>query len=255
MEVSGKISPSLLLPERSSSLGASHGNSSPALLVKNGPTHSENISPASDPGRNSPIHSPGKSSPASSTGKRSPVLNSGKNSPISFFGRNSPIPTFKNIFGFGKGSPSPSRKNASHLSDSVSQADSNSVSSSPFLERKFPFLQNWSRLSRSPEASPSSEKRLNISQSSRLSRKDSVQVTPSYSYLSDQLRRVSAGSLQCALFCGGQSCKYEGASHWGAEDMAIKGLYSHWVTDRILAMARPSTKQLQEDSVIQEFQR
>ena len=33
-------------------------------------------------------------------------------------------------------------------------------------------------------------------------------VVPTYSLVSEKLRRVSSGSLQCALFCGGPRCKY-----------------------------------------------
>jgi len=104
-----------------------------------------------------------------------------------------------------------------------------------------------------PEASPSVVRK---AQSKGSAEKDSYYyVTPSYSYLSDQLRRVSAGSFQCAVFCGGQNCKYEGSSHWKENEMAVQGLYSHWITDSILAMARPSTSLLQNNGLIQEFKR
>ena len=40
-------------------------------------------------------------------------------------------------------------------------------------------------------------------------KQDYVSITPSYSRVSEKLRRISSGSLQCSLFCGGQRCKYE----------------------------------------------
>ena len=43
------------------------------------------------------------------------------------------------------------------------------------------------------------------------------------------------------MFCGGRRCKYESANSWKKEDIAVPGIYSHWITDDILAMARPNT--------------
>ena len=80
-----------------------------------------------------------------------------------------------------------------------------------------------------------------------------VSITPSYSRVSEKLRRISSGSLQCSLFCGGQRCKYENAGRWGEEDKALRGLFSHWVTDNILAMARPSTHIFEEVQLVEQF--
>ncbi len=63
------------------------------------------------------------------------------------------------------------------------------------------------------------------------------------------------GSVQCSLFCGGQSCKYESPLQWRSEDMALRGLYSHWVTDNVLAMARPSTLLFRIYDIIGQFKR
>ena len=57
--------------------------------------------------------------------------------------------------------------------------------------------------------------------------------TPRYSVLSEKLRRLGSGhnrtqQLQCSAFCGGQSCKYETPLKWLGDDMAFKGLFSHW---------------------------
>ena len=52
-----------------------------------------------------------------------------------------------------------------------------------------------------------------------------VAATPAYSLVSEKLRRVSSGSLQCALFCGGARCnsahcKYEVAHRWKETEKA-----------------------------------
>lgn len=82
-----------------------------------------------------------------------------------------------------------------------------------------------------------------------------ITVTPAYSLISEKLRRVSAGSLQCSLFCGGHRCKYEVPNRWKDSDMALNGLFSHWVTDNVLAMARPSTFLFREHNLIEQFKR
>lgn len=80
-------------------------------------------------------------------------------------------------------------------------------------------------------------------------------ATPAYSLVSEKLRRVSAGSLQCALFCGGPRCKYEVSHRWKEAEKALEGLFSHWVTEDILAMARPSTVLFREYDLIDQFKR
>ena len=81
------------------------------------------------------------------------------------------------------------------------------------------------------------------------------EVGPGYSKVSEQLRRISAGSLQCSLFCGGQRCKYESASRWNEDQKALSGVFSHWVRADILAMARPSTALFREGKLIEEMKR
>ena len=223
----------------------------------------------------------GDSSPPPMSGRKSPlpkgtttsVSSSEKVSPRSTISKNSPLTSIRNAFN-NRGTPRRGRKNDSLLSECISTAPtqdsshqtdkklqflqisptaSHSRGSSPLLDRKLQFLQNMSFFSRTPEASPNAARK---AQSKGSGERDSYHhVTPSYSYLSDQLRRVSAGSFQCAVFCGGQNCKYEGSSHWKENEMAIKGLYSHWITDSILAMARPSTSLIHENGLIQEFKR
>ncbi|XP_076468924.1 protein tyrosine phosphatase domain-containing protein 1-like [Babylonia areolata] len=79
--------------------------------------------------------------------------------------------------------------------------------------------------------------------------------TPSakYNKLSEQARRLIAGESQCAMFCGGKKCKYCTADNWKPEQMAIKGLYSEWVTDNILAMARPSNYGFDNYKILEQF--
>ena len=87
------------------------------------------------------------------------------------------------------------------------------------------------------------------------SRTGYVSVTPSYSRISEHLRRISAGSLQCSMFCGGQRCKYETEARWEGQDKALRGLFSHWVTDDIVAMARPSSQLFEKYQLIEQFKR
>ncbi|KAF6126706.1 protein tyrosine phosphatase domain containing 1 [Phyllostomus discolor] len=56
------------------------------------------------------------------------------------------------------------------------------------------------------------------------------------------------------MACGGRSCKYENPARWSEQEQAIKGIYSSWVTDNILAMARPSTELLEKYRIIEQFQ-
>ncbi|XP_035238199.1 protein tyrosine phosphatase domain-containing protein 1-like [Anguilla anguilla] len=78
---------------------------------------------------------------------------------------------------------------------------------------------------------------------------------PKYTMVGETLRYVIPSHLQCSMACGGRSCKYEDPSRWGEDMQAIKGLYSSWVTDELLAMARPSTEIIQKYDVIEQFQR
>lgn len=63
------------------------------------------------------------------------------------------------------------------------------------------------------------------------------------------------GSVHC-YFCGGHKCKYENYDNWlDAKNShnAIVGLYSNWVTDNILATARPSTRIMEQYDIIDQF--
>ncbi|XP_033209718.1 protein tyrosine phosphatase domain-containing protein 1-like isoform X2 [Belonocnema kinseyi] len=79
-------------------------------------------------------------------------------------------------------------------------------------------------------------------------------ISAGYNKLSENLRKFTPLALQCAIFCGGSRCKYENSKAWLPVHMAIKDIFSHWVTDDVLAMARPSTIQILENNIISQFQ-
>ncbi|XP_043192113.1 protein tyrosine phosphatase domain-containing protein 1-like [Amphibalanus amphitrite] len=80
-------------------------------------------------------------------------------------------------------------------------------------------------------------------------------VQPNYNMFSESVRTVTPNELQCSMFCGGKRCKYESGREWSESEMAVDGIYSHWITDDILAMARPNTKTIREKSTIEHFRR
>ncbi|XP_049751779.1 protein tyrosine phosphatase domain-containing protein 1 isoform X5 [Elephas maximus indicus] len=59
--------------------------------------------------------------------------------------------------------------------------------------------------------------------------------------------------MACSMACGGRACKYENPARWSDQEQAIKGVYSSWVTDNILAMARPSTELMEKYHIIEQF--
>ncbi|XP_041080112.1 protein tyrosine phosphatase domain-containing protein 1 isoform X2 [Polyodon spathula] len=79
--------------------------------------------------------------------------------------------------------------------------------------------------------------------------------TAKYTKVGERLRHVIPGHMQCSMACGGRACKYENPSRWSDEEQAIKGLYSSWITDNLLAMARPSTEIIEKYNIIKQFQR
>lgn len=79
--------------------------------------------------------------------------------------------------------------------------------------------------------------------------------TAKYTKMGETLRHVIPGHMQCSMTCGGKACKYENPSRWSEEEQAIKGLYSSWITDNLLAMARPSSEIIEKYNIIQQFQR
>ncbi|KAM9444249.1 protein tyrosine phosphatase domain-containing protein 1 isoform 1-T2 [Clarias gariepinus] len=82
----------------------------------------------------------------------------------------------------------------------------------------------------------------------------SVRVpTAKYTKVGETLRHVIPGHMQCSMACGGRACKYENPSRWSDKEQAIKGLYSSWITDNLLAMARPSTENIEKYNIINQF--
>ncbi|XP_076994765.1 protein tyrosine phosphatase domain-containing protein 1 isoform X2 [Tamandua tetradactyla] len=85
-------------------------------------------------------------------------------------------------------------------------------------------------------------------------RGNSGRPTPKYTKVGERLRHVIPGHMACSVACGGRACKYENPARWGEQEQAVRGLYSSWVTDHILAMARPSTELMQKYHIIEQFQ-
>ncbi|XP_060228782.1 protein tyrosine phosphatase domain-containing protein 1 isoform X3 [Meriones unguiculatus] len=81
----------------------------------------------------------------------------------------------------------------------------------------------------------------------------SERPTPKYTKVGERLRHVIPGHMACSMACGGRACKYENPARWSEQEQAIKGVYSSWVTDNILAMARPSSELLQKYRIIEQF--
>ncbi|CAH1153563.1 unnamed protein product [Phaedon cochleariae] len=92
-----------------------------------------------------------------------------------------------------------------------------------------------------------------MNQFSELKSPHSETVQANYNKLSDHIRRLTPQGIQCSVFCGGANCKYENPENWKPESLALHGIYSHWITDDILAMARPSTTVIVQKNIIQQF--
>uniref|UniRef100_A0A8C4EGV8 Protein tyrosine phosphatase domain-containing protein 1 n=1 Tax=Dicentrarchus labrax TaxID=13489 RepID=A0A8C4EGV8_DICLA len=76
-----------------------------------------------------------------------------------------------------------------------------------------------------------------------------------YTIVGEAIRYVVPEHMQCSIGCGGQACKYDNPSYWTDDQQAIKGLYSSWITDHLLAMSRPSTEIIKEYKIIDQFRR
>ncbi|XP_066445421.1 protein tyrosine phosphatase domain-containing protein 1-like [Eleutherodactylus coqui] len=76
---------------------------------------------------------------------------------------------------------------------------------------------------------------------------------PSYSQTRERIVRAVPPHLICTLTCGGRECRYEGPEDWTLEQQAIRGLYSSWVTDEILATSRPSTRLIETYNLTEQF--
>eukprot|EP00117_Sycon_ciliatum_P013492 scpid27621/ scgid14137/ Protein tyrosine phosphatase domain-containing protein 1 len=94
-----------------------------------------------------------------------------------------------------------------------------------------------------------------FSQRSASSAVANEEVPPTVSRLGQHLRQSVPPVIACGVGCGGRACKYESAAAWPEDAQALKGIFSHWVTDDILAMARPNTLQIKEHKLYEQFQR
>ncbi|XP_041965793.1 protein tyrosine phosphatase domain-containing protein 1 [Alosa sapidissima] len=77
---------------------------------------------------------------------------------------------------------------------------------------------------------------------------------PSYSQTRERLVRAIPPKIICLLACGGRDCRYEGPACWKQSQQVIKGLFSSWVTEDIVAMARPSSHLIKKYNIIEQFQ-
>ncbi|KAL4646374.1 protein tyrosine phosphatase domain-containing protein 1-like [Arapaima gigas] len=75
-----------------------------------------------------------------------------------------------------------------------------------------------------------------------------------YTVVGETLRQVIPGHMQCSMGCGGRDCKYEDPTRWSDDKQAVKGIYSSWITENLLAMARPSTEVIEKYNIIDQFQ-
>ncbi|XP_061533666.1 protein tyrosine phosphatase domain-containing protein 1 isoform X2 [Phycodurus eques] len=78
---------------------------------------------------------------------------------------------------------------------------------------------------------------------------------PAYSQARENLVKAIPPKLLCLLACGGVDCRYEGPECWKANQQVIRGIFSSWVTDDIIAMARPSKSLMDKYNIIKQFQR
>ncbi|KAL7402092.1 hypothetical protein ABVT39_009420 [Epinephelus coioides] len=78
---------------------------------------------------------------------------------------------------------------------------------------------------------------------------------PSYSQARENLVKAIPPKILCLLACGGKDCRYEGPECWKLNQQVIRGLFSSWVTDDIIAMARPSKCLIEKYNIIDQFQR
>uniref|UniRef100_A0A7N6AUZ8 Uncharacterized protein n=1 Tax=Anabas testudineus TaxID=64144 RepID=A0A7N6AUZ8_ANATE len=76
-----------------------------------------------------------------------------------------------------------------------------------------------------------------------------------YTIVGEAIRYIVPEHMQCSIGCGGQDCKYDNPSYWRDDQQAIKGLYSSWVTDHLLAMSRPSSELIEKYNIIDQFRR
>ncbi|ELU17718.1 hypothetical protein CAPTEDRAFT_229133 [Capitella teleta] len=83
-----------------------------------------------------------------------------------------------------------------------------------------------------------------------------IKPSAKYGPVSEALRHAIPEKQTCKSFCGGRKCKYCNVNQvgkWNEKQCEIKGIFSNWVTDNILAMARPVTVNIEEFNIIDQF--
>ncbi|XP_028267270.1 protein tyrosine phosphatase domain-containing protein 1 [Parambassis ranga] len=78
---------------------------------------------------------------------------------------------------------------------------------------------------------------------------------PFYSQARENFVKAIPPKLLCLLACGGIDCRYEGPECWKLNQQVIRGLFSSWVTDDIIAMTRPSNHLIEKYNIVEQFQR
>ncbi|KAL7676196.1 hypothetical protein ACOME3_002452 [Neoechinorhynchus agilis] len=66
-----------------------------------------------------------------------------------------------------------------------------------------------------------------------------------------RFKNVTSERYRCKIGCNGIHCKYELESKWMKPHTAIPGLYSTWITDNIVAMARPSNVSISKFKLVE----
>ncbi|KAK6747179.1 hypothetical protein RB195_000413 [Necator americanus] len=79
-----------------------------------------------------------------------------------------------------------------------------------------------------------------------------VPAQATYSSLRTAVLGLTPGDLKCRLYCNGTSCKF---CNLFKEPSVVPGLYSTWITDQILAMARPQMVHFENDVIIDHFKK
>lgn len=86
-----------------------------------------------------------------------------------------------------------------------------------------------------------------------IGKKREVMPEAKYTKFGEKIRHVIPGPMQCSMACGGRNCKWENPSRWNDEDQVIKGVFSSWVLDDVVAMSRPSTEVIKKYGLIKQF--
>ncbi|CAB3406661.1 unnamed protein product [Caenorhabditis bovis] len=78
-------------------------------------------------------------------------------------------------------------------------------------------------------------------------------ATATYSKIRTGILYLTPGDNKCRFYCKGPRCRFCVVPSRSQTVQAIQGLYSTWVTDNILAMARLQPRHFDEFSIIEQF--